>query len=134
MEPTNETWEPGEINTALRNLPSEIAKASQEVVEAEAKVKDRKFTISMLEAATRVENLDKKYTASDIKALVMDKHQQLFEEMLQLEKTYEMKKVRLEYLRDLWDSCRKAANLQIEEMRRMDGVMTSRKPNGQGNN
>jgi hypothetical protein len=125
-ELTEKTWEPGEINKHLRQLPAIIAKKNQEAIEAETAVKELKHLITMTEASVKARFIGQKTTASEMNAIAYTESGELHKQMIDLEKTFMLAKARCEYYRDLFDSCRKAANLRIEEARRLEGTLTRR--------
>lgn len=125
-EATNQEWTPSAINEGLRQLPALIATASQNAIEAQSKVKEHKHTISMVEASVRVREIGNKRSAMEVVAMARMEHKDLYKEIVELEKEYEMKNARLQFLRDLFDSCRKAASIRIEEARRLEGTISRR--------
>lgn len=125
---TEETWTPAQIDQGLRQLPSIIAKRTQEAIQAESAVKELKHLIYMAEAAVKSQHIGSKMTASLLNSIAYNESAELYKQLLDLEKEHELAKARLQYYRDVFDSCRKAANLRIEEARRLEGTLSRRTP------
>lgn len=124
---TEQVWEPAEIQQGLRQLPTLIGTQTRAEIDAEAQVKEIKHYITLNEAAVKVQHSDEKLTATALNALAYQETAELHEQLLESEKKYELEKARTEYFRDMFDSCRKAASVQMEEVKHMSGSV-GRKP------
>lgn len=126
---TEKVWEDAEINQGIRQLPAMIAKQTEEVIKAEYAVRETKHLIQVAESAVKVRFTGIKKTASELNAVAFNETHELHKQILDQEKELEIAKAYLQYYRDMFDSCRKAANLKVEEIRRLEGTYSKRRPN-----
>lgn len=125
---TDKVWEDAEINQGVRQLPAMIAKQTHAVIEAEAQLKETKHLIHVAEAAVKVRYIGVKKSAGELNAIAFNETHELHKQLLNEEKQLEISRAYLQYYRDMFDSCRKAANLKIEELRRLEGTYSKRQP------
>lgn len=122
-----------DVHGDLARLPGLIYRKTEEVVDAEKGVKQLKHVVDLKEAAIKAERSGEKLTATSLNAIAYTQTGELRSDLMDLESTLELRKAQLQYLRDRFDSVRKEANLRIEEMRRLDGVVTNRYGDRNGN-
>lgn len=114
---TKEKYDKADIDRGLYTLPSLIASTATEHNNALEVVDMAKQELKVKEAISLMSQSIKDLNVSEKKALVDQEIAEFAIAVIKSETSMRAKKIKLEQLRDSFDSVRKAANILIEEMK-----------------
>ena len=115
---SEKVWQNEEVERGLRQLPALIARKSVEMAGCDAKVKQLKHSISLIEAIEMTKETQVKRTPTEMKAAAYVESQEQRVALIELELKYALLESEHQELKDMFDSIRKQANVMIEEIKR----------------